>query len=312
MQKGIEEPKLKIDRPLAIPIKTTAVRSSVTGPKPRPSTGLSIPRRQPSHALLPEPINESNRTSSVAQQRRRGTSTNKDNSIGGRITPRNTVDQSANKRAQVPTLISKTFKKTPSQKVLKPQEDQPSDEKRVKVKTLIDADKLALPLGVGTNLRAKAMHIIKEMPETRADTKALENDLVITQDEEKNYGKRFPNGYERIRLLGRGGQGLVFLAARKSDNASFAVKHILLGGYITEKQAKKEAEISHLIFSHDFENDNIAMMGLSTIIKIEEAQSTNKDVFLVMPLCGQALSKLIYSVKGEFLNSERIYRVISE
>ena len=136
-----------------------------------------------------------------------------------------------------------------------------------------------------------------------------EPECQMTTDDERIYGKRFINGYERIKLLGKGGQGLVWLAKRKEDECLFAVKQIAIGGFFNDKTAKKELEIDEQIFRSSEAEDNLTVMGKNCLIRVLDHCQTQKDLFLVLELAGQCLSKHIYSMKGEFMKSERVYKV---
>ena len=151
--------------------------------------------------------------------------------------------------------------------------------------------------------------IVKQKPQLKSDNSAVDEDVQMTAEEEKVYGKRFIQGYEKIKLIGKGGQAMVWLARRKIDSALFAVKQIVIGGFVSEKTAKKEIDFNEVLFGEDQESDSLVNIGKRSIIRIVEHSSTPKDLFMVLELCGAPLSKLVYSMKGEFLKSERIYKV---
>lgn len=146
-------------------------------------------------------------------------------------------------------------------------------------------------------------------PETKLGGHESEPDCQLTTEDEKTYGKRFMIGYEKIKLLGKGGQGLVWLAKRKDDNELVAVKQIAIGGFFNEKTARKEIEINDLIFKQEEGGDNLASMGKSCLIQVIDYSHTGKDLFMVLELAGLCLSKHVYSMKGEFMKSERVYKV---
>jgi len=149
----------------------------------------------------------------------------------------------------------------------------------------------------------------QESPSKAEDCLKLE-EFSMTADEEKVYGKRFIGGYERVRLLGRGGQALVWLGRRVADQKLFAVKQIALSPFVNEKAAMKEVELSEKIFEDDQEDlEQLVGIGKKSIVKVVECRSSHKDVFLVLDLGGPCLSKLVYSMKGEFVKSERVYGV---
>jgi len=159
----------------------------------------------------------------------------------------------------------------------------------------------------------RAIETVEDSQETTTTSKKsvieAEPDCQMTSEEERLYGKRFMLGYEKIKLLGKGGQGLVWLAKRKKDDELVAVKQIALGGFFNEKTSKKEIEINDLIFNTDDKGDNLTMMGKNCLIQVTDYSQTRKDLFMVLELAGQCLSKHVYSMKGEFMKSERIYKV---
>lgn len=101
----------------------------------------------------------------------------------------------------------------------------------------------------------------------------------------------------------------MWLGKRRSDGAVFAVKQMILGGFVNEKLAKKEIEFNDIIFDDSVEADSLIAIGKKSIIQIIENSISSKDLFMVMEICGAPLSKLVYSMKGEFMKSERIYKV---
>jgi dual specificity tyrosine-phosphorylation-regulated kinase 2/3/4 len=46
----------------------------------------------------------------------------------------------------------------------------------------------------------------------------------LTQEEQKKYGDRCPNGYEKIKLLGRGGYSVVWLCRDLKSKNEVAIK----------------------------------------------------------------------------------------
>ena len=58
-------------------------------------------------------------------------------------------------------------------------------------------------------------------------TSSKPREVRLTADERKAYGSRFPDGYHKIKLLGKGGLAVVWLADN-SDGTQYAVKAILL------------------------------------------------------------------------------------
>lgn len=48
--------------------------------------------------------------------------------------------------------------------------------------------------------------------------------VLLTDEEKKEYGQRFPKGYKRMKLLGKGGVGVVWLAVATVDGNMVAIK----------------------------------------------------------------------------------------
>ena len=49
--------------------------------------------------------------------------------------------------------------------------------------------------------------------------------------------------------------------------------------------------------------------GRDNLMPFCDTKATQKDLFIVMPLGGTSASKMVYNLKGEFFNSERIYSI---
>ena len=193
--------------------------------------------------------------------------------------------------------------------------DQP-DRLKVSSKSFLETTKIRRPersenAGSSPLSTPKSQPTVRNSEVIEKSKEAASESIIMTQDEEKLYGKRFVSGYERLKLLGRGGQALVWLARRVSDLKLFAIKQIVLNGFISEKVALKEVELSGEIFTNEQSTDPLIGIGKNSLVRVFDYKATQKDVFLVIELAGSCLSKLVYSMKGEFLKSERVYGVIS-
>ena len=138
-----------------------------------------------------------------------------------------------------------------------------------------------------------------------------DSDCTLTAEEEKNYGKRFMPGYDKVKLLGKGGQALVWLGRNLKTGELAAIKQIVIGGFVNEKGARKEIELSDLIFSQD-DSEYLTKLGKQSLVSIRDHLCTKTDLFMAMDIGGSSLSRWIYSMKGVFLKSERIYKVAPE
>lgn len=135
-----------------------------------------------------------------------------------------------------------------------------------------------------------------------------DSDCTLTAEEEKTYGKRFMPGYDKLKLLGKGGQALVWLGRNLKTGELSAIKQIVIGGFVNEKSARKEIELSDLIFSQA-DGEFLVKLGKQSLVNIRDHLCTKTDLFMAMDIGGSSLSRWIYSMKGVFLKSERIYKV---
>lgn len=84
------------------------------------------------------------------------------------------------------------------------------------------------------NLKVDNIHIDRKTFKQETTVKTLkkeqerqvENKYNLTDEELELFGDRFPYGYEKVKLLGRGGFSLVWLGEHKKSGKLFAVKQI--------------------------------------------------------------------------------------
>lgn len=132
---------------------------------------------------------------------------------------------------------------------------------------------------------------------------------MLTEEERKQYGDRFPEDFDKIDFLGRGGFALVWLGIEKKTGKKVAVKQILKGAG-TESQ-KKELYYGQMLFGRDgLPVEEVRRYpGIKNIASFLEHKTTRHDEWLVSELGGKTLSKHLFDIKGEFFKGERIYRV---
>ena len=120
--------------------------------------------------------------------------------------------------------------------------------------------------------------------------------------------------YHKIKLLGKGGCGIVWLAKKiinDNDDIIFSEEEYAL------KQTSKKGNIFGTI---NVENLNIARNEIEilkilnenkceVIPKIFEYYEDNNDIWFSFEKGGLSLSNLSFKIKGEFLNNERIYNI---
>ncbi len=141
--------------------------------------------------------------------------------------------------------------------------------------------------------------------------------IVLNKEEKIIYGNREPKNYKKIKLLGKGGCGIVWLVLDKFGN-EFAAKQISKKCKVKEKIFHKEnnnsKEISH---SSQIAKKEIEMIHFldkineknEIITSIQETQEDQNDIWIISEKGGKNLFDLCLKIKGEFISSERIYSI---
>ena len=123
----------------------------------------------------------------------------------------------------------------------------------------------------------------------------------LTQEEKNLYGDRTPSeNYKKIKLLGKGGCGIVWLVKNIENQKEFACKQISKKNIVNYKLAKSEIEMMIFI------KNNI---NIKTFPIFYEFFEDNFDLWIIYEKCGKDLSTLSIKIKGEFINKERIYTI---
>ncbi len=139
------------------------------------------------------------------------------------------------------------------------------------------------------------------------DNKNINEKIIeLTKEEKEIYGNRIMGNYKKIKLLGKGGCGIVWLCSLISnDNFQCAVKQIskknILNNFNNEDfidTGRNEIKILEIL------NEN---EGNDKIPKLYNYYEDNNDIWFSFEKCGNSLSNLSFKIKGEFLNNERIY-----
>ena len=126
----------------------------------------------------------------------------------------------------------------------------------------------------------------------------------ITNEEKEVYGNRFPIGYKKIALLGKGGCAVVWLANELNTNTKVAIKQFSkASGHQNIESAKVEMEISKLIFNGE------EHPGVKYIVRLLNKIEDKKDIWLIYETGGSSLTQVLFDIKGEFYKGERIYKV---
>ena len=137
----------------------------------------------------------------------------------------------------------------------------------------------------------------------------------LTKDEKIIYGDRIMKNYFKIKLLGKGGCGIVWLCMNL-EGKECAVKQIskktgnsLLNS--TEENLKiARNEIKILNFLKNYQNSIRSEFPISeNIPQIYEFYEDNYDIWFSFEKGGKSLSSLCFKIKGEFEKSERVYHI---
>jgi dual specificity tyrosine-phosphorylation-regulated kinase 2/3/4 len=125
----------------------------------------------------------------------------------------------------------------------------------------------------------------------------------LSKDEEKVYGERFPPGLKKIRVLGRGGCALVWLAEDNLTGKMIAVKQVSrMSGSNAVDSCKREIHFGSLL-------NEIPHPALANVAKLVGSKTDKSDLWALFELGGMSLSKALFHVKGEFVKGERMYLI---
>lgn len=137
-----------------------------------------------------------------------------------------------------------------------------------------------------------------------------EKQIELTTEEKNIYGSREPKEFKKIKLLGKGGCGMVWLC-RDSQGKEFAVKQISkkktsdlssANAGINTMIARREIDLLNFLLNKSDSNENY-------LINLIDYIEDNNDLWLILEKGGKSLSSLLFKIKGEFLGNERIYSI---
>ena len=180
-----------------------------------------------------------------------------------------------------------------------------------------------------TNSNSISSRNITELNEDDIFYTIDEKQVELTKEEKALYGDRVMKGYYKIKLLGKGGYGVVWLCHNNYSQKEYAIKQ-------TSKKktpdcphnlsnllpiARNEIAVLSLLNNKDIDinkeinktsNDtdiDIVDNNCELIPKIYDAYEDNNDIWLSFEKGGNSLSNLCFKIKGEFEKGERIYLI---
>ncbi|CAD8165073.1 unnamed protein product [Paramecium octaurelia] len=140
------------------------------------------------------------------------------------------------------------------------------------------------------------------------DAKSFVQQFELTMEEWDKFGNRFPLGFQREKLLGRGGFSLIWLAKEQKGGALCAVKQI-------PRKSKHETHFKELAFCTQFFNKGGQIKspyqqndGIKYLCKMLDYVIDPHDVFIMYEVCGYSLGTQLYDF--ESLNNS--YKLIPQ
>ena len=128
--------------------------------------------------------------------------------------------------------------------------------------------------------------------------------ICLSKEEEKIYGDRFPHGYKKIKILGRGGCALVWLGEDCLTGKKLAIKQVSrLSGSNAIDSCKREINFGSLL-------SQMSDPAVDSIINFIDSKSDKNDIWALFEVGGASLSKSLFQVKGEFVKNERMYKIL--
>ena len=142
--------------------------------------------------------------------------------------------------------------------------------------------------------------------------------IILTPEEIEIYGDRSMKGYQKIKILGKGGYGIVWLCKRihedenkenENDDIDYAVKQTSKKNAPNHNKedilqiAKNEIEILMNLKVNSFDKK------CDLIPKIYESYEDNNDIWFSFEKGGMSLSTLTFNIKGIFEKGERLYHI---
>ncbi|CAD8099105.1 unnamed protein product [Paramecium sonneborni] len=130
----------------------------------------------------------------------------------------------------------------------------------------------------------------------------------LSDEEWQSFGDRFPQHFEKKKLLGRGGFSLVWLGEHKRTKEKFAIKQILSTN--THQSHMKEIQFGiHFFQDGQPKKQFTNFPGCKNLVRFLTYDIKPQDTWIFQEICGESLGNQLYDLKGKNVNNERMYRL---
>ena len=143
-----------------------------------------------------------------------------------------------------------------------------------------------------------------------------EKEIELTKEEKLIYGNRSMKNYNKIKLLGKGGCGIVWLCDKNFSKDNLDTKE-----YAVKQISKKSSNNQSFLCLNLEENIKIARNEIKMLKHLNmkdnheiipilyDYYEDNNDIWFAYEKGGNSLSSLSFKIKGEFEKGERIYNI---
>ncbi|CAD8118213.1 unnamed protein product [Paramecium sonneborni] len=138
--------------------------------------------------------------------------------------------------------------------------------------------------------------------------KSINQKQTLEDDENPD---NFPQQFQKIKLLGKGGFSLVWLAEHKTTKVRVAIKQI-------KQSNSNQAYLREIWFgSHFFDNGNPkpqfkSFQGIKSLLQYLGYEIGCKDTWIFTEVCGESLKNTLYDLKGQSIKNEIVFKMIQK
>ncbi|CAD8084924.1 unnamed protein product [Paramecium primaurelia] len=129
--------------------------------------------------------------------------------------------------------------------------------------------------------------------------------------EEDQHPDNFPQQFQKIKLLGKGGFSLVWLGEHKTTKMRVAIKQI-------KQSNSNQAYLREIWFgSHFFDNGNPkpqfkSFIGIKSLLQYLGYEIGTTDTWIFTEVCGESLKNTLYDLKGQQIKNEIVFKMIQK